>query len=94
VRRALLVGGGARSPAVCDLAPRILGMPVLVPPPGEYVAIGAARQAAWCSSGATSPPRWAIRPPARHDGAPLAAIRARYHELRELTATRTVSKFG
>ena len=46
-RRVLLVGGAARSPAVRALAPAILGRPVLLPPPGEYVALGAARQAAW-----------------------------------------------
>src|SRR3954454_23682132 len=36
VRRVLLVGGGARSQAVRRLAPAVLGVPVLVPPPGEY----------------------------------------------------------
>ena len=41
-----------RSPAVQQLAPGIFGRPVLVPPPGEYVADGAARQAAWVLSGA------------------------------------------
>src|SRR4051794_2621901 len=45
--RVLLVGGGARSAAVRRLAPGILGLPVEVPEPGEYVADGAARQAAW-----------------------------------------------
>ena len=52
-RRVLLVGGAARSPAVRELAPAILGRPVALPPPGEYVARGAARQAAWALSGAT-----------------------------------------
>ena len=52
VRRVLLVGGGARSEAVRRLAPAVLGCPVLVPAPGEYVADGAARQAAWVLSGA------------------------------------------
>ena len=45
--RILLIGGGSRNPAVQQLAPAIFGMPVHVPPPGEYVALGAARQAAW-----------------------------------------------
>ncbi|MBS1907796.1 MAG: xylulokinase [Actinobacteria bacterium] len=44
--RALLIGGGAQSEAVRRIAPEILGMPVEVPDPGEYVALGAARQAA------------------------------------------------
>lgn len=45
LRRALLIGGGAQSEAVRAIAPDVLGMPVEVPPPGEYVAVGAARQA-------------------------------------------------
>ena len=46
LERALLIGGAAQSPAVQAIAPGILGLPVEVPPPGEYVALGAARQAA------------------------------------------------
>lgn len=46
LERALLIGGGAQSEAVRRIAPLILGVPVEVPEPGEYVAIGAARQAA------------------------------------------------
>ena len=47
----LLIGGGARSAAVRALAPGIFGAPVLVPEPEEYVALGAARQAAWALAG-------------------------------------------
>lgn len=46
LRRALLVGGGAQSEAVQRIAPEVLGIPVEVPEPAEYVALGAARQAA------------------------------------------------
>ncbi|KJL40668.1 xylulokinase [Microbacterium trichothecenolyticum] len=46
LERALLVGGGAQSEAVREIAPLVLGLPVEVPEPGEYVALGAARQAA------------------------------------------------
>jgi xylulokinase len=46
LERALLIGGGAQSEAVRVIAPQVLGMPVDVPEPGEYVALGAARQAA------------------------------------------------
>ena len=45
-RRVLLVGGGAKSTAVRALAPQALGAAVEVPEPGEYVALGAAKQAA------------------------------------------------
>ncbi|MFH8252234.1 xylulokinase [Microbacterium sp. B2969] len=46
LERGLLVGGGAQSEAVRLIAPLVLGIPVEVPEPGEYVALGAARQAA------------------------------------------------
>ena len=46
LERALLIGGGAQSAAVREIAPLVLGLPVEVPEPGEYVALGAARQAA------------------------------------------------
>ncbi|MDL5352694.1 FGGY family carbohydrate kinase [Microbacterium sp. zg-YB36] len=46
LERALLIGGGAQSEAVQAIAPLVFGMPVEVPEPGEYVALGAARQAA------------------------------------------------
>lgn len=46
LRRALLIGGGAQSPAVREIAPRVLGLEVEVPATGEYVALGAAHQAA------------------------------------------------
>ncbi|MBO0787361.1 MAG: xylulokinase, partial [Actinobacteria bacterium] len=50
-RRVLLIGGGARSEAVRALAPGIFGAAVEVPEPREYVALGAARQAAWALAG-------------------------------------------
>ncbi|MGV9195261.1 xylulokinase [Microbacterium sp. MC2] len=46
IERALLIGGGAQSDAVREIAPQVLGVPVEVPAPAEYVALGAARQAA------------------------------------------------
>ncbi len=46
IDRVLMVGGGAKSRAVRELAPALIGVPVEVPEPGEYVALGAAKQAA------------------------------------------------
>lgn len=43
---ALLIGGGAVSPAVQQILPKILGIPVQFPTAKEYVALGAAWQAA------------------------------------------------
>ena len=60
VRRVLLIGGAARSAAVRAVAPTIFGVPVTVPPPAEYVALGAARQAAWALRGDAQPPTWPL----------------------------------
>ena len=54
MQRVLLIGGAAKSPAVRALAPAVFGLPVDVPEDGEYVARGAARQAAWVLSGEPS----------------------------------------
>ncbi|WP_454117454.1 xylulokinase [Microbacterium lacticum] len=51
ITRALLIGGGAQSEAVRAIAPDVLGVPVIVPEPGEYVALGAARQASSAITG-------------------------------------------
>ncbi|HWM16169.1 MAG TPA: FGGY family carbohydrate kinase [Microbacterium sp.] len=51
LERALLIGGGAQSEAVRVIAPLVLGIPVEVAEPGEYVALGAARQAAHIAQG-------------------------------------------
>ena len=46
IGRVILIGGAARSSAVARIAPQVFGRPVLVADEGEYVADGAARQAA------------------------------------------------
>lgn len=46
-RRLLLIGGAAQSRAVQAIAAEIFGLPVMLPDPAEYVALGAAKQAAW-----------------------------------------------
>ncbi|GAA3387818.1 xylulokinase [Cryptosporangium minutisporangium] len=84
VRRALLIGGAALSPAVRAVASGILGVPVEVPAPGEYVALGAARQAAWALSGAAEPPQWPVaaqRAPETNP-ADYSAARDRYAQFR------------
>jgi xylulokinase len=88
--RVILIGGGARSEAVRRIAPAILGRSVIVPEPGEYVADGAARQAAWVLTGVL--PSWAGTAAgvgdAIYDAAPTPDVRARYAEVREMTAGR------
>ena len=88
VRRVLLVGGGARSEAVRRLAPAVLGVPVLVPAPGEPVADGAARQAAWALSGADHAPHWPASETRSYEADPTPAVRERYAEVRDMTAAR------
>ncbi|MEJ2869357.1 xylulokinase [Actinomycetospora sp. OC33-EN08] len=56
--RVLLIGGGSRSRAVATIAPAVFGLDVEVLAPAEYVALGAARQAAWALTGGE--PDWRI----------------------------------
>ena len=58
IHRILVIGGAAISPAVQQIAPLLFGVPVAIPAAGEYVGIGAARQAAWALSGTAKPPAW------------------------------------
>jgi xylulokinase len=89
VRRLFLIGGGAQSRAVRQVAPSVLGLDVHVPTPGEYVADGAARQAAWVLSGADSAPAWnAASASTVHSAASAPHVRAQYAAVRELTGVR------
>ncbi|MEU4568224.1 xylulokinase [Micromonospora sp. NPDC023956] len=88
VDRVVLVGGGARSEAVRRIAPQVFGCPVLVPPPGEYVADGAARQAAWVALGGAAAPQWSVGGTGEYAADPVPAIRQRYAEARERFLTR------
>ena len=83
VRRVLLIGGGARSEAARQIAPGIFGLPVVVPAAREYVADGAARQAAWLLSGESAPPSWAADEEQRYESDPQPAVRARYAAARD-----------
>jgi xylulokinase len=83
--RFILVGGAAASGALCQLAPTLFGGPVTVPEAGEYVADGAARQAAWVLSGAAEPPDWPLAGARVYEGPSAPDVRARYAEVRELT---------
>lgn len=85
-RRLLLIGGGARSEAVRRVAPAVFGMPVTVPEPGEYVAVGAARQAAWALAGGPEPPAWTPPAETTYEDEPRPEIRQAYAALRDETA--------
>jgi xylulokinase len=83
--RIILVGGGARSQAIREIAPMVFGVPVLVPTPAEYVALGAARQAAWALSGSPRPPAWKPPPTAEYTADPAPEVLERYAQVRDLT---------
>jgi xylulokinase len=57
-KRILMVGGAAQNVAVSTIAAQVFDVPVIVPTPGEYVALGAAVQAAWALTGTR--PMWPI----------------------------------
>lgn len=99
VERLVLIGGGAQSEAVRRIAPAVFGMPVTVPEPGEYVADGAARQAAWvltarrAPSGSPSdspvempvdPPEWSTSSARIYEAGAEPVIREQYAAVRDL----------
>lgn len=90
VDRVLMVGGGAHSAAVRQIAPAVLGRAVEVPTPGEYVALGAARQAAWTLSGGDSPPHWALEGSQTYTGEPTPHVVEQYSAARGLTLGQRV----
>lgn len=81
-----LIGGAAKNPAVQQIAPAIFAREIQVPEPGEYVADGAARQAAWVLSGTDAPPHWTASTTTTHTAEPTPHVRKRYAERRSLIA--------
>jgi len=75
-RRVLIVGGAAQSPAVAVVASQVFDVPVEIPEPGEYVAAGAAVQAAWALTG--SRPEWPVEIASAPASDPHPEIRAAY----------------
>jgi xylulokinase len=80
--RILLTGGAVKSAAIREIAPTIFGLPVVIPEPAEYVALGAARQAAWALAGTAEPPAWSPAPATTHTGRAVAEVRDQYAALR------------
>ena len=87
IERVLLIGGAAQSPAVQQIAPQIFGLPISIPEPGEYVADGAARQAAWVLASAATPgadaPEWSTTVAATLDADPRPVVREQYAAVRD-----------
>ena len=85
VKRILLVGGAAKNPAVGKIASALFGREVLIPPPGEYVAIGAAKLAAWALLGTARPPKWNLGEVTSIKERPTPEVLAKYRKLRDQT---------
>ena len=85
VKRIILIGGAAKNPAVSQIAAALFGREVLVPPAGEYVANGAARQAAWALLGGESAPIWDLGKIEKVSAAPTPEVVERYRTLRDRT---------
>ena len=86
VGRVLLIGGAAKNAAVADVAPRVFGRPVLLAEPGEYVADGAARQAAQVLAGGSADVAWPAASGRWVEADPTPHVREAYAALREATA--------
>ncbi len=83
-RRLVLIGGGGRNAAVQQLAPGVFGADVEIPAPAEYVALGAARQAAWALTGTL--PDWPSAGGRTVTGDGVSEVRAAYASLRDRLA--------
>jgi xylulokinase len=85
INRVLLIGGAAKNPAIAHIASALFGREVLLPQPGEYVADGAARQAAWAFSGSAHPPLWNLGEVTSAHATHTPDVVARYRQLRDKT---------
>ena len=85
INRVLLIGGAAKNPAIASIASSLFGREVLLPQPGEYVADGAARQAAWALRGGDTPPQWNLGNVSSTHSQPTPEVVAHYRSLRDRT---------
>ncbi len=85
INRIFLVGGAAKNPAVGEIASALFGREVIIPPAGEYVADGAARQAAWALLGEA--PEWNLGKVTHVQTKATPEVMDRYRTLRDATVT-------
>ncbi|CAB4840038.1 unannotated protein [freshwater metagenome] len=84
VNRIVIIGGAAKNSAIPVIASALMGREVVVPPAGEYVADGAAKQAAWALLGQM--PQWNLGEVTHHTTKPTPDVMDRYRTLRDNTA--------
>ena len=77
--RLMLIGGGAQNLGVQHVVGQSVPLPVVVPQPGEYVAYGAARQAAWVLTGER--PTWAPETLSLNSGESSTVARGQFDSL-------------
>lgn len=85
INRVLLIGGAAKNPAIATIASSLFGREVLLPQPGEYVADGAARQAAWALLGSETPPQWNLGEVTSTHATPTPDVIKAYRTVRDRT---------
>ena len=85
IKRVLIIGGAAKNPAVGQIASALFGRPVLIPPAGEYVADGAAKQAAWALLGGATPPVWNLGRATHVEATATPEVLEKYRTLRDAT---------
>ncbi len=84
VNRIVIIGGAAKNLAIPVIASALMGREVVVPPAGEYVADGAAKQAAWALLAQI--PQWNLGEVTHHTTKPTPDVMDRYRTLRDNTA--------
>ena len=85
INRVLLIGGAAKSETVARIASQVFCREVLVPEPGEYVANGAAKQAAWIAT--EEFPKWELGEIKKFNETPTPQVLEKYRTLRDQTET-------
>jgi xylulokinase len=63
-----MIGGVTKQKSIGKMAPSILGAKVILPESAEFVALGAARQAAWVATQNQDPPVWVVNKNVIYDG--------------------------
>jgi xylulokinase len=81
--KVLLIGGGSKSQALRQAAATIFNLPVEIPTTREYVALGAAKQAAWAATGELPDWKRSIEAAYEPEGDWGFGVRERYAEVRK-----------
>lgn len=92
VNRILAIGGAARARALPVIAAQVFSSPVELPAPGEYVALGAAVQAAWALQGER--PRWSRAVSETHAPRHEPVIRSQYRDRMPAAARAQLDGIG